>query len=837
MTFTKLSARRLCSGAALIAIACTTTAFAQDQEEDTSSIGDIIVTATRQSTNLQDTPIAITAVTSEDLATRGITNVAELTAVVPNAQFQRTQGAFGPGVSGLIRGIGSGDTNIGGENAIAYYIDDIYYPLVLGANFDLLDIDHIEVLRGPQGTLFGRNALAGAVNIVARAPNPNQASGYIEATGGAFDRVDLRAGFNLPLAENAALRFSGLTKNRDGFVRILDFTCEMQRRGTPQLAGSFPTSNPLATNQPNFAANDCTIGRLGGEQTYGARTSLLWEPTSDITLTLTGDYIRDKSENAPDHVVDIDPARVSTNLRSQANYWGLVIDDRFETGDMYTTYTTYNDRIAAGTIIPGNTYYNGTVVNGRPTRGGYAFDPHVSIKNWGVSAKLEWSVSDTMNLTAVYGHRDLQEYHAFDTDGMPLVVEHTVNDNSLSYDVAELRLTGESELADWVVGGFYFDSHGEQHAALVQGATGGQRSIFTTYDPTSKAVFANATIRPFGERLGIVLGGRYSDDRKVVNFSNLVDISPSASDIRFIVVPEQTLVSWKAGLNFQATPEALFYASAATGNSLPGFNARPLQPSQVSQFDGNNNIAYEVGGKLDLFNRMVRLNAAAFYTDFKNRPATIGGAEALLDSSGNRVSGNQQLIALPGGPDGSTQCSTVTLPGPTGITCIGRTYYRNLPAKIRGFEVEYTIAPIDGLMINGSVGYSKFTSPDIAQRAVNQRQNSPYWTANAGVQYEIAAGGLGGTITPRVDWTFQSSQVVSGTSTKYNYLLPDRSLVNARLTYQNDDGDLSLSLGVTNLFDNQYYVNVFDYQTLGYPQTDAQPGRPREWYLTVRREF
>src|SRR5690606_16497168 len=145
-----------------------------------AGIADIVVTATRQSTNLQDTPIAITAVTAETLEERGMKSVTDLTAVVPNAEFRRTHGAFGPGVSASIRGIGASDTNIGNDPVVAYYIDDIYYPTLLGSNFDLLDIDHVEVLRGPQGTLFGRNSLAGAVNIVSKQPNFNETSSYVQ---------------------------------------------------------------------------------------------------------------------------------------------------------------------------------------------------------------------------------------------------------------------------------------------------------------------------------------------------------------------------------------------------------------------------------------------------------------------------------------------------------------------------------------------------------------------------------------------------------------------------------------------------------------------------------
>ncbi len=283
------------------------------------------------------------------------------------------------------------------------------------------------------------------------------------------------------------------------------------------------------------------------------------------------------------------------------------------------------------------------------------------------------------------------------------------------------------------------------------------------------------------------------------------------------------------------TEDALIYTSAASGNSLPGYNPRPLQTTQVYQFDGNDDIAYELGTKLDLWDRRIRLDGAVFYTDFRNRPTALGGAEATLDANNQPVVGNQQLSALPGGPAGSTQCSTQTLPTNTGIVCIGRTYYRNLPASVRGAELEYTINPITPLIINGSVGWSKFWSPDIAARTVNKRQSNPFWTANTGVQYEFATGT--GPIIPRLDWTYESSQIVSGTSTAYNYLLPARSLFNGRVTYENTNHGFSAALGVTNLFNKFYWVNVFDYQPLGYPQTDAQPAPPREWYLTLSKRF
>lgn len=799
-------------------------------------IADIIVTATRQSTNMQDTPIAITAVTADDLEQRGLKSVTDLTAVVPNAEFRRTHGAFGPGVSASIRGIGASDTNIGLDPVVAYYIDDIYYPLLLGSNFDLLDIDHVEVLRGPQGTLFGRNSLAGAVNIVSKQPDFHESSSYVQLTVGSYNRTDVRAGFNIPLSENLAFMASGAFKKRTGYQRMLDFVCEMNRRGTPELAGSLPPFDLATQSNPRFSADDCTIGHLGGEDVKAVRGSMAWEPTSNVRLTVTGDYVRDESENPADTTLSLNPALNTPNEISSFTHYGVQYDDRFITGDPYTTYETYNDPIGAGEVIPGHSYYTG-----RSTHGGHYLPPHGDLTNWGVSAKLVVGLTDQIDLTAIAGYRSLVERHVYQKDGTPLQTEMTTNDVSNKYWTGEVRLSGKMDWIDWVVGAFYFKGKGIQHAIVDQPRTGLIRTLYNTFDPLSKAVYANATVQPFGADSGLsVTGGlRYSDDKKDVSISNLLEDTPASGDILFDVVPAAKVVSWKLGVNYEVTQDVLLYASAATGYTLPGFNARPQQITQVAQFDGNKDVAYELGAKLDLFDRRLRLNVAGFYTDFSQRPQTLAGQEILLDANGNNTPGNSVLIPLPDGPEGSTTCRARTpeeIAGNVpGFSCITRSYYINTPASIWGFEAEATAEPIDGLLFNGAVGYHKFSSPDVDSRTINPRQPEPFWTANAGVQYTIGGAPFGGTLTPRIDWSYQGSTAPSQRTTEWNQ--PGYSLVNARLTYDLPDDGFSVALGVTNLFDKLHYDNYFILQDSGQSNVQGQPAPPRQWYLQVSKNF
>ena len=816
-----------------------------DQESAAGGIEDIVVTATRQPTNVQDTALAITAVTSETLAVRGIQSAAELSQIVPNATFARAQGAFGPGVTTYIRGIGSRDTSLAGESAVAFYIDDVYYPLLLGANFDLLDLDHVEVLRGPQGTLFGRNALAGAVNLVSKQPSLTEASGYLEATVGAYNRRDFRAGLNVPLIEDkVGLSLSLLSKRRDGFVKRLDFRCQMEANGTPALAGRVPYSDQLLARFPNNQPTDCKVGSLGGEDVRAIRGALKIQPSEGISLVISSDYIRDQSENVADTLIAVNATRAATRASwvGQPNLLGVAYDNRFLTGDRYSTYASYCDPIGAGTIISGSTFYNGN-----PNHGGVCYSPRIDVVNWGVSGKLSVDLGSDIEFNGILGYRDFKDTHAFDTDGSPLVQEHTIATITESYYNLEARLSGRHGWLDWVAGAFLFHGDGRNRAVTYSPWNGYLKYQNTTYDPTSKAIFANATIRPL-DKLEVVVGARYSNDKKVVRYSNLDDRDPNnpnfSQNLTFNVTPEESRFDWKAGLNYHPTTDTMVYVSASTGSQAPGFNGRPLQPTQTVQYPGDRTRAYEIGLKTDLLDRRLRVNAVAFYTDYNTRITSVSGQEAQLAAGGGAVAGTQVVIPDAANGQGVTSCRAQTTAeaaaGP-GVQCIGRTFFINTPGKAKGFELELEARPIDGLSINGSVGYTRFTSPDLrAPGRITDRLTAvgigiPEWTVSGGIQYKVPASALDGSITPRLDWFYTGS--VPFDAVDPTFFQSPYSVFNGRLTYQNDKYDLSVALGATNLFNKFYYRNFFIYNNIAFASTAGQPSAPREWYLKVTKQF
>lgn len=819
-------------------------AAAQERNAETE-LEEIMVTATRRETSLQTTPLAITAVQAEDLAERSITSTAELGAIIPNAAFRPAQGAYGKGVTAFIRGIGQGDTNLNAEPGVAYYIDDVYYPLLFGSNFDLLDLERVEVLRGPQGTLFGRNALAGAISLVSKAPDPTRLETHAQLTTGSFSRMELRGGINLPLGDNVALRLSAVSKKRRGYQQRLDFRCEMVRRGTPELAGDFPYAEGLLIDTDNFTPDSCVIGHLGGEDVHAARGQLLWNASSRLTLTFGGDWLQDESDSAADALIDVNPALAASHLNTVAAAGSFspdvgpafAYDQRFLTGNPYQTYATYGDPVPAGANLPvasGAQFYNGSVL-----RGGLRYRPYAPVKNWGLSARGVYSLTDDMDLTTVVGYRKVDTVFSFDVDGSPLALENTRNNSGEDFWSGEARVTGRHGDFDWVAGVFFFEGDGYVRTRLVSPFNASQRYQTHTYDPQSSAAFLNLGWRPL-EKLGFSFGGRYSDDKNVVHYSNLLDGGTAAQHIIFDVTPQDERFDWKAGIDYRLGSQTMVYASAATGFRLPTFNARPFQPSQVTQIEGEDILTYELGVKTDLLEDRLRLNATAFFTDYRTRPAGIGGQEYQLDGNGNPLSGTQVTEPLPNGPPGSTRCRNRTqqeIDGAVpGFTCLSRTYYYNNPGRVRGVEAEFQAHPVNRLALNGSVGFSTFDSRDVNSRAVNRRAlGVPEWNASLGAQYVLAAPALDGSITPRLDWLYTGSIAYQDNATTLNQ--PDYAVLNLRVGYENDAGDLEVAVGVTNLTDKFYYRNIFNLQPFGFPQINGQPSPPREWFLTIRKDL
>ncbi|MCK5746941.1 MAG: TonB-dependent receptor, partial [Oricola sp.] len=568
--------------------------------------------------------------------------------------------------------------------------------------------------------------------IIAKEPGP-EPEAYIDATYGAFNRTDIRAGFNYPLSDNLFLRVSGVSKSRKGYQDLLDFRCAMYQAGTPELAGTFPSLDPSGgfanPSAGPTSGDDCVIDTYGGQDVQALRAALKYEGAGwDVTFTT--DYTNDQSEPVADKQLQIVPTAGSNNL-SDLVYeplWGIRYDQRFLTNSPYTTYATYADPIPAGTNIPG-TYYNGS-----GNRGGIQLKREAVIENFGFATKINVDLTEDLTFTVNAGFRDVYTTGINDTDGSPLSLQTVKSQIDHEQWTVEPRFNYTSDFMDLTLGGFYYSSNGQTTSNVSLVFLSFQQNAVIDFDSSSKAAFAQGVFRPFGPRLGVTLGARYSDDEKIVQFNNGGGI-----DQQVIVASDN--LDWRAGLDFQLTDLVPVYGSAASGYRPGAFTPRPFQASQVVAVDPEEAIAYELGFKGDLFNNTMRVNLAGFYTDYKQRITPAGGAECFDSGvTGACNVGGTQVYVVTG--ENTSTCRDYNpatdgpqdIPNGIGVACISKTNYLNTPGKVKGVEAEIDWRPIEGLFINASGGWTQFNAPELENNPAIVNTDPvfvPEWTGSA----------------------------------------------------------------------------------------------------------
>lgn len=309
---------------ATLAAACfVAPAIAADKAPaNDGGLEEVIVTAQFREQKLQDTPIAITAVSSEMLEARNETSLASVAKQAPNVILTETGGAFGPGVSAYIRGIGQADYIAALEPGVGIYVDDVYYPSLTGANFDLLDLDRVEILRGPQGTLAGRNSEGGAVKLYSQKPQ-GDGSGSVRMTYGSRNLLDVRAMGDFAVLSNTLyVRVSGVSRRQDGYVTRVDYGC------------AFPGN---ASGVPNTTMQgDCVLGHEGGKNYSAGRIALRWLPSDKVEVNLSGDLMVDNSEVAADTLIATGPVFQGPGVLGP-----IPFGPQYVPSDPYVSYATF----------------------------------------------------------------------------------------------------------------------------------------------------------------------------------------------------------------------------------------------------------------------------------------------------------------------------------------------------------------------------------------------------------------------------------------------------------------------------------------------------------------
>ena len=673
------SARYLMIGGSLIAMALPSLAQAQAEAPEpqsdeaapgsNSGVQEIIVTAQKRRETANKVGMSITALGGDKLIQVGITDQQDLAKVVSGLTVSQTARAT-PVYT--IRGIGFDDPTLGSNSTVALYVDEVPLAYPVEARFATLDLERVEVLKGPQGILFGQNSTAGAINFIAAKPTDTIKAGF-NASVGRFNMIDVSGFLSGPITDTLKVRVSGQMVTSDGW-------------------------------QKSYTRNDT----LGARRQYAARLLATWTPTDRLTINLNVNGWRDRSDTQAGQLLYPYPL-----IPSAVN-------------PVYDTYPLppRNNRAAdwdAGTRFRRNDRF------------------------FQASGRIDYDLTDDIRFTSITAFTRYDQDYNQDVDASALPVYSIINTGKVRSFSEEARLTGTFGDLNLIVGGNYshdkaFDQtfYSSVNASVFYALFGNTDTIsFSDQKITTYALFGNADYK-LGD-LTLHGGIRYTNDKRDFSgcirdggngrgayafnfilglFGTANEIQPgecftSANRVPGLVVDslKQHNISWRLGVDYQASETVLLYANASRGYKAGSFpNTNAADASQMLPAGQESVLAFEAGVKAGLLDRKLQINAAGFYYDYSDKQLK-----------------GRQLDKL----------------GVFGVL----DYLLNVPkARAYGAEVQIQAAPARGLSLTASADYVKtevrshFLAVDPVGNPLDYQglpfPNTPKWTINASADYE-----------------------------------------------------------------------------------------------------
>ncbi len=789
--------------------------------EPDQGLQEITVTAQFTPENLEEIPISMSVVSAETIAQNDMTTLTDVGSVVPNVTLQPGGTAGGKSVLAFIRGVGTGDFSYTVEPGVAVYFDDVFLSGQFGNAFDLLDVDRVEVLRGPQGTLFGKNSIGGAIRLIPKKPQ-GDGTGSAELILGDFSRREVRATVDLPvIGERLSLRLSAASRQREGYVERLNFAC-----AHPALGGIV---NPNAPYLPTSAgaSRDCKVGTSGDENLQAARAALRWQRSDRLEINLAADWMNDHSGPGPQTLIAVDNSPAGAlnnpfggfNRRVAIPFYGIPYDSRFVPGSIYQSYDTYQTIVH---VAPSATFPSAVVT------GTTSIPPRNAVETYGLTASIESQLLPSAHLKSITAYRGYSGVFSQDVGGAPVSVAAQTNVLDHRQFSQELRFIGRlyRERLEWAAGVFYLDSYSLNRGPVTLSAYSWLQPDldFTQDDPSNirdRAAFIQ-TIWHLTGNLAVTLGARYTREHKDYTFRH-ESFNPAIPSL----VPETaTQVNYgrtngKAAVEYRWSPELMTYVSVSNAFRAGGFNGRPFNASQVVAFGPEKLTAYEAGIKSEAFERRLRLNVAAFLSRYEDLQLPIFELDA----------------------DGQPFSATIN---------VGR-------AQITGGEIEIDWQPMAAMTMSGSFGLNKYENKDLGtaincnavsnpvstpEPGANCSQNGPLpgsplpqlpeRTGRLGIQYRIRFRD-GSTVTPHLDAIFQS-RTFFDTIGSPQAADGGRTLLNGRLAWADRHSHWKVALTATNLTNRQYFFFKDDLRNI-FGMVVGHPGPPRQWAVSVERDF
>lgn len=740
-------------------IASETTEQNRPNASDGYGLQDIVVTAQRREESLQDVPVAVTAINSDTLAQMRVANVGNLSGAAPNLQISLQGIQSTPIIS--IRGVTGGSSNNGVDPKVGIYLNGVYVGRSVGAVFDLADIERIEVLRGPQGTLFGRNATSGALSLVTSPPK-GEFGVKQDLSYGNYDAFRSRTILNLPAVGPLSVKASYLHDEMRGDV-----------------------TNLLAGETIDFALREPSFGKLKFVDRLGSR--------------------------------NVDAVQVAARLDLD----NVTIDYNFDWTDMRSSSRAVQQ---LGPINDGLGYlvqalngyqpYIGGITNqsARPLKqvANAISQEHVTVQGHNVT--LAWNVSDAVTFKSITALRKMKQrpnIHdlaatggtVFDlTNLLVFLVEppavpnledinlSTINPNERIYSLLTARSTSQKQFTqefqvqvsqdhfDLVAGAFYFREKSPAldvlgvmqevtNGVVIPNFLDGQFGSGVTESVTknnSIAFYGQGTI-PVSDTVDISLGLRYTEDKRQTNLMRISaaqggDLEPGIYKSNYSKMTYTAIVNWKP------TADVTAYAKIASGYNAGGImSGMPYDPENLT--------SYELGLKSSFADNRVRFNGALFFMDYKDlQTQTFNNGVQSFQNAGK--------------------------------------------AKAKGIEMELDVVPARGLTLSGSLGYTDFDYKEyiINGTDVADVARPPYfasWTGRATAHWDFAELSGGATPFIRAEGRYRSKSYLTATP-----LLPvETEKLNTTPAYWLVDGRLGISdisMGGTKVNLSGWVKNVFD---------------------------
>lgn len=794
----------------------------QTGDTDATGIQDIIVTAERRATSLQSTPLSIVAVTQEGLEAKGVQDVQGLAQFTPNLSITATRGSGNNSAQYSMRGI-SGGSGATGERGVGLYIDGVFMPRAAGSIMRVLDVDRIEVLRGPQGTLFGRNSTGGAIRIFSQQPT-DTLEGSLQATVGNFEHVDVIGMLNVPLGQGFALRVQGAYLNKDGYVS----------RGDQML---------------------------GAERDYIGRAQLRGELTPDLKFTAGFLYNRSRGNGTP-YVVDEFNLLPGVDGVYQGNYPGW-LNDAFKLAGQ-APLAPLNDR----RVMPGK-YAAPSLCFIDDFNPDYdvACDQDIRDNYWQADLKIDWNLSEDVSIHTVTGVSKLKHRSQSDQQLLGFERRFEILNSNVFYQELQMNASLFGGAVDLVAGGTFFREQSESpynyqinrrgtanfplNPGTPANADGGiySRTISDVFQ-TSKSwgAFASATWH-IVEGLNFTGGLRHAWDHKDYSVTRYAPPATPYQAPDFVAEPGKDSMTvsssapfraldYRATLDYHINDDVMLYGTVSKAYKAGAFSVTVLSYTEANRFQTgeqqsqsvipipNENVKnYELGMRATLFDRRVRFNPTLFVMQWTDRQATI------------RVQcGTGVLASL---VPGSAECPSGQMPR----------LQNQGDAWIRGLELDTQILVGGGLTLDGSLGLTRYKLKNAQPNIVYLNPDIPKTSFTIGGTYAVDAAV--GRVTMNMNYAYVGKfSVYPDASADSGHILPAYSLVNARIQLAPHNVPVTMSFYANNLLNKVYssfaqrfgggFWDASNGQGLAAPPRTMLAGvrgRPREVGLTVKYNF